>query len=168
MAFLIAVIFIQNGHAQKNIGGGISYGTEIESVGITVNGQFFLKSHTNIAIAPSFTYYFPKDFGGLGGNYKFKWYEINADANYYFTTEGTKFYALGGLNIAMVSVPTFDLGVIFGGGSGVSSKTQSKIGINLGAGADFEMGNLAPFAQIKYSLSSFDQLALTVGVRFKI
>ncbi len=170
--FLAITFFIQNTNAQTTVGGGIAYGTEIENMGIDLTGQYFVKD--NIAIEGSFTYYLPKDFGdgssALGDDYKIKWYEINANANYYFKMPGkTKAYALAGLNMSFLSVPTFDFGSIFGGGSGVKNETNSEIGLNIGAGADFDLGkNFTPFAQLKYVISDADQLQILAGVRFTL
>ena len=169
---LILTLFSQNTKAQTTVGGGIAYGTEIKNMGIDLTGQYFIKD--NIAIEASFTYYFPKDFGNdlsiNGEDFKIKWYEINANANYYFNMDGNiKAYALGGLNMSIVSIPTFDIGSVFGGGSGVKNASSSKIGLNIGAGADFDLGkNMTPFAQLKYVLSDFDQLQILAGVRFNI
>ena len=165
-----ALFFTQKSTAQMNVGGGIAYGTEIKNMGIDVTGQYFLKD--NMAIEASFTYYLPKDFGnGLGDDYKIKWYEFNTNVNYYFKLDNSsiKPYGLGGLNISFLSVPTFDIGSIFGGGDGVKNQTSSKIGLNIGAGADFDLGkNFTPFAQLKYVLSDADQLQILAGVRFEI
>ncbi len=170
---LLALTFLtQKTNAQTTVGGGIAYGTEIENMGINLTGQYFIKD--NLAIAASFTYYFPKDFGAdlsIGGeDFKIKWYEINANANYYFNMEGNiKAYALGGLNMSIISIPTFNIGGVFGGGTGVKNVSSSKIGLNIGAGADFNLGkNITPFAQLKYVLSDFDQLQILAGVRFNL
>lgn len=171
---LLALTFLtQKTNAQTTVGGGIAYGTEIENMGINLTGQYFIKD--NLAIAGSFTYYFPKDFGndlGINGeDYKIKWYEINANVNYYFDIPGNiKPYGLGGLNFSIVSIPTFDFGGFFGGGgNGVKNVSTSKIGLNIGGGADFDLGkNFTPFAQLKYVLSDFDQLQILAGVRFNL
>jgi outer membrane protein X len=154
--------------AQMTLGGGLAYGTEIENLGIDVTGQYFIND--NIAIEGSFTYYLPKDFGnGLGNDYKIKWYEINADVNYYFSEGNVSPYGVGGLNMAFVSVPYVDVNDYLGGGDGVSYKTNSEIGLNLGVGADFDLGsNITPFGQIKYVLGDADQLQILGGVRFDL
>lgn len=163
--FAISLFVTEKAQAQATIGAGIAYGTEIESVGATVNAQFFISDQ--LALSPEFVYYFPK---GSTGDFKIKWYEFNANANYYFSTEGTaKFYGLGGLNFSIVSIPSFNLGDLFGETASVGSTSATKIGLNIGGGVDFKLeGNITPFAQIKYTLSSFDQLAIVAGVRFKL
>lgn len=117
----------------------------------------------NIAITPSFTYYFPKE---VIGDFKLKWFEINADANYYFEVSNPKIkpYGLAGLNLSIVSVPSFSFGFL-----GKTEETsQTKLGINIGGGADFNIDkNITPFTQIKYNLSEFDQLSIMIGVRYE-
>jgi len=171
---VVAFTFMsQNTNAQTTVGGGVAYGSEIENIGINLTGQYFIKD--NIAIEGSFTYYLPKDFGnGLGTtgeNFQIKWYEINANVNYYFDMPGKiKPYGLGGFNYSIISVPTFNIGSILTGGSaGVENVSSGKIGFNIGGGADFDLGkNFTPFAQIKYVLGDFDQLQLVAGVRFTL
>ncbi len=163
---MAVMMFSQKAKAQTTIGAGLVYGTQIKSAGINAVGQFFVKD--NIAIAPSFTYYFPKK---LVGDFSLKWYEINADVNYYFNAGGNiKPYGLGGINVSIVSIPTFNFGGLFGGGGvGSGSTSVSRFGINLGGGADFDMGSgVTPFAQLKYTTSYTGQLAIEAGVRFKL
>lgn len=48
-----------------------------------------------LTISPSFIYYLPKDTYG----FKMNWFEVNANANYYFIDQSIlSVYALGGLN----------------------------------------------------------------------
>ncbi|MFS4417285.1 hypothetical protein [Maribacter sp. 2307ULW6-5] len=141
--------------SQITAGAGLAFGTNVNTAGITVNGQYFINEKW--AIAPDFIYYFPRS-GGNGFN--LNWYEINANGNYYFVDGGvTKFYGLAGLNLSIVSIPSL-------GFAGVGS-SASNLGFNLGGGADFDISSsITPFAQLKYTLSSFNQLVITAGVRY--
>lgn len=158
---LALLLFLaKTAEAQTTLGGGIAYGTEIESIGIHADGQYFFKD--NLAAAPSIMYYLPKD---IAAGYNFKWFEFNANANYYFNVDGgVKPYGLAGLNFAFVTVPSFN----FLNGSELSGRTATKVGLNLGVGADFEVGNITPFGEIKYNLGGIDQLAIAAGVRFTL
>jgi len=156
------VFFSQKTNAQITVGGGLAYGTEIETVGFNATGQYFIKE--NIAIVPSFTYYLPRN---IVGNFSLKWFEINADINYYFDLENSniKPYGLGGLNYSIITVPSFDFGIL---GSSDSS-SNSELGFNLGAGADYDLGKkITPFAQLKYTLGDADQLTILAGIRYEL
>lgn len=160
-SILVLFFFSQKANAQINAGAGLVYGTEIENLGININGQYFIKE--NIAIAPSFTYYFPKE---TIGDFKLKWFEINADANYYFEVSNPKIkpYGLAGLSLSVVTVPGFN----FGGFAQTEETSTSKLGVNIGGGVDFDIDKaIMPFAQIKYTLGDFDQLAIMAGVRYE-
>ena len=162
MSLLVLFFLTPKTTAQTTVGGGIVYGTEVENIGINVTGQYFINE--NIAIAPSFTYYFPKT---IVANYSFKWYEVNADGNYYFAIADSKIkpYGLAGLNVSIISFPNAS----FGGFGSTTSDSSTKIGANIGGGASYDIGkNITPFAQLKYTLSSFNQLAIMAGVRFEI
>ena len=59
-------------------------------------------------------------------------------------------YGLGGLNFSTFSKIT-------------------KMGINIGAGANFDIGEkVTPFAELKYILGGFDQLVLGFGLRLPV
>ncbi|WP_420575833.1 outer membrane protein [Ekhidna sp.] len=143
---LITVISFSS-QAQKTIGAGLAYGSEIENLGIGINAEFDLNDQ--IDISPSFIYYFKKNNVTL--------WELNGNINYIFSSSGPTFYGIAGLNITGVKV---DAGV-FG------DRSDSELGLNLGVGASFaQSGSVIPFAEAKYVLSNYDQLSLFGGVRF--
>lgn len=152
-------LFIQSQNDTR-IGVQFGYGSEIESFGIGVNAEFPIIE--NLTIAPGFMYFFPKDQEFI----KTTIFEVNGNANYYFVeTESLSFYGLGGINYTSVKVEMED----FGFGLGNVSGSDGKIGLNLGAGTNFNIGkNWMPFAELKYVLSDFDQLVLLAGVKFNL
>lgn len=157
----VAVLFtIQFVYSQEEtrIGGFLAYGTEIENLGIGVNAEFPIIE--NLTISPSFIYYFPKEEFGV----KLNWFEVNANANYYFVTnDNLGFYGLAGLNYSSIKVSYDDS--FFGSGSA----SDGRIGLNLGAGANFELGgSIVPFAEVKYVIIDGGQLVIGAGVRFNI
>ncbi len=156
---LIVLIVVINCtcYAQKYIGGGLAFGSQIESAGIGINGEYFVTDQ--ISIAPSLIYFFPRT---LFGDLKFKQTDLNINANYHFITDNEfDIYALGGINVAIVSVPFFNP---FSGERNSNSATE--IGLNIGGGFNYHLNDkLLPFAELKYNISSFDQLILMGGVR---
>ncbi|MGB3465432.1 MAG: hypothetical protein WBA74_09180 [Cyclobacteriaceae bacterium] len=143
-------------YAQKYVGGGIAFGSEIESVGLFVNGEYFVTDQ--ISVAPSLIYFAPRDFGSV----KIRQSEFNINGNYHFDTDtGLDFYALAGLNFAFISTPIVNP---FTGVETRSSNTE--VGLNIGGGFNYQWkDNLLPFVEIKYSLSDYDQLVLMGGVK---
>src|SRR5690606_6123993 len=90
---LVSFGFVFSAQAQEStrIGAFLAYGTEIENIGIGANAEFPIIE--NLTISPSFIYYFPKEEYGI----KMNWFEVNANANYYFVTQDNmEVYALGG------------------------------------------------------------------------
>jgi outer membrane immunogenic protein len=147
--FLIAVVgflFAAGSASAQKIGVFLGYGTEVEELGIGVNGEFNINS--KVSIAPSFIFWFPED--------PYSWWEFNANVNYYFTTAGSAdFYGLAGINLFSYDVE---------GGDG-----QSEVGLNLGAGANFNIGkNWEPFTELKFVIGDVDQLGLFFGAKFKV
>lgn len=160
LCFVCFTSFLINAQDDMRIGVLLGYGSEIESFGIGVNAEFPIIE--NLTISPSFMYFLPKDQEFI----KTTIFEINGNANYYFVeTESLSFYGLGGLNYTSVKVEVEDFGFGFGNVSG----SDGKIGLNIGAGANFNMGsNWMPFAELKYVLSDFDQLVINAGVKFNL
>lgn len=46
--------------------------------------------------------------------------------------------------------------------------SDGRFGLNLGAGANFELGGITPFAEIKYVIIDEGQLVLGAGVKFNL
>ncbi|QOI97343.1 MAG: outer membrane beta-barrel protein [Flammeovirgaceae bacterium] len=144
--FIIGLIGAAQDAAAQKIGVFLGYGTEVEELGLGVNGEFAIND--KVAIAPSFIYWFPED--------PVSWWEFNANAMYYFTKSGSAdFYGLAGINLFSAKVEGFD--------------GNSEVGINLGVGANFNIGkNWEPFTELKFVLGDADQLGLFFGARFKL
>jgi outer membrane immunogenic protein len=160
---LLGIIFLGSGlqvaHAQNDtrIGALLAYGTEVENLGIGANAEFPILD--KLTISPSFIYYLPKDQVGV----KINWFEINGNANYYFLDQDKlSVYGLGGLNYSSVKAK-YDgpySGLIDYGAS------DGRFGLNIGGGANFILGNLMPFAELKYVIIDGGQLVLAAGVKF--
>lgn len=149
---------ISTGYSQVRIGGGLAFGTDIDDAGIFVDGEFFIKN--NLSIAPDFIYYFWDDPVGVDRS---AW-ELNANIHYYFVEDGpATVYALGGLNLSTVKYD-YDPGVFNGG-----SDSDSDIGLNVGIGANFDIGApILPFGEFKFTAGAFDQAVLKFGIRFNL
>lgn len=145
LAFIVCMMAAVDSSAQK-IGVMLGYGTEVEELGIGINGEFNIND--KFSIAPSFVYWFPED--------PLSWWEFNANVNYYFTKAGSAdFYGLAGLNLFGYKVE---------GGDG-----ESEVGLNLGVGANFDIGkSWEPFTELKFVIGDADQLGIFFGVKFKL
>lgn len=146
---------------ETRIGGLIAYGTEIENIGIGANAEFPIID--KLTISPSFIYFLPKDEFGI----KINWFEVNANANYYFLDEEKiDVYGIAGLNYTNVKVSFEDQDDFFGEDFDTS---DGRVGLNLGAGANFDInGSITPFAEIKYVIIDGGQLVIAGGVKFNL
>lgn len=161
---VIGLTFLSNTnlYAQESgdisIGGGLGYGTEIESLGIQAGGVYVINEQ--FRGAADLIYYLPNDSFG----WDFSWFEINANGHYLFVTEDDLIaYALGGLNISTLKYDYPD-NAFFNGGS----VSESEVGLNAGAGLEYNLDFAFLYAELKYILSSADQLVATAGLRFRI
>ena len=149
LSIILFTVISLASQAQSKVGVGLAYGSEIESAGIGVNGEFAATDVINIA--PSFIYYFKKN--------NVTWWELNGNINYIFSESSATVYGIAGLNITGVKVDA----------PGFGSASDSELGLNLGIGANFDAGgSVTPFAEAKYVLGNADQLSLFGGVRFPL
>ena len=149
----------QTSQGAMRVGAQLGYGTEIESLGI--GGRFDYALTDQILLAPDLMYFFGKSEGSVD----FSWFDINLNGNYLFDIGNADIvpYALAGLNFAIVSVD-YDTG-----GSPIDGDSSStEIGFNLGGGADFAVGTLTVFGELRFVLGDADQLVLAGGVKFPI
>lgn len=136
------------------VGAGAGYGLDIEELAIQVAGVY--SSDLPIDIAADFKYYLLDD--------PLSAWEFNANALYYITdNSGTNFYLIGGLSYANLSV-SVDLGP-FGGETSTSS---SEIGLNIGAGADIDLGGFTLMPQAKFTIGGLEQLYIGTFFMFNI
>lgn len=149
---MLAGIISLAANAQTRVGGMLGFGSEIETLGIGALGEFMIKE--NMGISPQIFFFFGKDDVSM--------WEINGNFNYYFMQEEVDLYGLAGLNIASIKV---DYDSPF-----IDDASDTEIGINLGLGANFHVSNenILPFAELKYAISDFDQLAIFAGVKFTL
>jgi len=162
--FLTACCILSCGNliAQRetSVGGQLVYGTELKAAGLGIIAEFNLGD--KITLSPSFSFYFPKS----ETFFKQSAWELNGNINYYFIEEdGLGFYGLGGLNYTSISVKS-DLS---GLGFGEVKTTDGRVGLNLGAGANFDIGKkILPFGELKYIISDFDRLVIAAGIKYKL
>src|SRR5690606_11736400 len=157
-AFLIADVGQVFAQDVKRVGPQLIYGTDINSLGIGAIAEFPVAER--MVISPSVSFYFPKEEGVV----KTSAFEINGNLNYTFVEEDNiLFYGIGGLNYTSYKVKVNMSQV----GIPSASSSAGEIGLNLGAGANFDIGqNFVPFGEVKYILGGFDRLVLAAGLKF--
>ncbi len=152
-----------NANAQSNgkilAGGGLSYATDISTLGIFAKGVYQVTDQWEGSFG--FTYFLPKDYG-YGA--KLTWMAFDLNAHYVFHRQNQmEFYALAGLNILRISTPSISMG-----GYTVPSASASESGVNLGAGGRYQIsGNLYGMAELKYTLGNANFLQAGAGVLFR-
>jgi len=136
-------------HAQATLGGGMVYGSGVETAG--------LKLETTFPIARRFrgagdlTFYLDDNDNAFDSYWAF-----NANGHYILNSDGqADFYGLAGLNFTNYKY--------YGG-----NDTNTELGVNIGLGGQYHanFGNL--YGEVKYVASDLDQLVLGVGVRFPL
>ena len=141
------------------IGGQAGFGTDIESLGIGLRGDYALTP--KLLIATDFMYFFSdKDFG-----VESNWFDVNFNGNYLIEINNSNhmLYVLGGLNIARTSLSCKGLPA-----SICEDFSQTSSGFNLGGGMDFMLGSIALFGEIRVTLGDASQVVLAGGVKLPL
>ena len=168
LALLGLLLLLSGGaYAQKGrqaIGFGLSYGTEIESIGLGVKYQYNITSP--IRIEPSFNYFFENDHVSM--------LDVNVNFHYMFPLARTvKAYPLFGVTLAnwMYDGHDFDKDIDDGHihVDDDGDHNECRFGVNLGAGAEFALGgNWAMNVEFRYQLvSDFDQGVVNIGAAYR-
>ena len=127
----------------KSVGLNLNYGTEIESFSLGVKYQQNITDE--IRLEPSMNYYFE--------NKGIDMFDVNFNAHYLFPmASNIRIYPLAGL--------TFERWEI--------GKVKNKLGVNLGAGAEFDIADqwMMNF-ELKYKMiKDFDQAAFSLGISY--
>ena len=136
-----------------SIGGGLGYGSQINTIGLNFRGD--VKFHKQWSITPHFNYFFSRTKADITN----KWNALNLDGHYFFEIDkGWILYPLFGINIANVSSKVNDI-----------TFTNSNVGINLGFGSEHNFDRrFSGFGEIKYVISDTNQLVITLGVLYKL
>jgi outer membrane immunogenic protein len=124
---------------------------DIDETGIGVVAEFGVAQ--KFSIAPQFILYFPGDDIGF--------FEFNLNGNYYFFNQDVfELYGLGGLNFARLS---------YDPPGAAEKQSNTELGLNLGIGTNFQIGkSFVPFAELRFTIGDYDQLALGLGVKFNL
>ena len=151
--FVAMILFSFSGlKAQFSGGLGLVYGSNINNIGITLNGHY--EFNEQWSAAPAFTYFLKKDY--------VSWSALDLDVNYQFSELENigKLYGIGGLNMTFYKWD-YDFGIYGDGGS----VTGSEIGLNLGIGLSVPVSEkmlVAP--EIKYTVGGANYLRIGAKV----
>ena len=154
---IVLFIAVTSAVSQVRVGGMLGYGSEVEQLGIGVNAEFHIND--KMSLAPNLFFYLPEKTGGV----KLSYWELNADFHYYFlSADVIGLYGLGGLNLTTAKFKADDT---FLNGR---EDSHSELGLNLGLGANFDLGTVIPFAELKYVAGDADQAVVFFGVKVPI
>jgi hypothetical protein len=142
--------------AQTGIGGGFTYGNQIERLGLDLRADF--KLNNRWALSPKAHLFFPQSTGNITE----RWTSFNIDAHYLLNLENILFlYPLAGINISAWSRENRRLN---------SQINGSEIGINLGLGGLFKItSNVDGFMEVKYTaIQRVEQAVVSFGVLYRL
>ncbi|MCG8894600.1 hypothetical protein G1K73_12705 [Tenacibaculum finnmarkense] len=166
--------------AQIKIGGKLSYGSEIESLGIGAKGVYELDE--TFSISGELNYFFGSkssmsntiqgfDFGN--SEFKNSLVTLNTDLHYNFnipSMDAFSLYGIGGLNFSFFSAKTeinsdFDVP----GFPNSASANETFIGLNLGIGGAYPVStNLDIISELKYVISDLNQIIFSAGIVYSL
>ncbi len=150
MALSTVFLFAQE-KGDMGAGVNLSYGTKDGFSNFGIGAKFQYNILDNLRIEPSATYFLKKDYVSM--------WEVNANAHYLFGLSDNFFlYPLAGVAFVGYEV-----------GEGAFSASDSKLGFNLGAGAEYLLTEtFALNFEIKYQIvSDFDRPIFSIGAAYK-
>jgi len=162
LSFILLIGLTTQVQSQIAVGGGLGFNEEINSVGLTVKGEFGITD--KIAIVPSMSYFFGST-AIVGFNQNI--FALDVNATYSFDIiEKLKVYPVVGLDYSRYKIGTSS--TLFGleDEIGVS---DSAFGVNIGAGAQWQFTDrLSVYFEPKFVASNFSQIVVNAGVLFKL
>lgn len=182
--FLIGAQSIAQEKGQIRVGASLAMGTKATindtgnsklGMGINIGGDYFIID--NLSFSPNYSSffkssYYPETFAppsGFGVKYSLHFSSLNIDGKYYFLTEKINLYGLLGFSFtrkktraSYINVPNnIDL-------LPFPDDVNNNIGINIGAGVDFDLSDKFFLnGQVKYN-TPLEQLVIGVGVGYVI
>lgn len=156
-AFIFSMVFlafyVQLNAQDFSAGGGFNYGSQINNLGINFRAD--VNFEDKWSITPHYNLFFNKKHGIISE----RWKALNIDFHYFFPIdEGWNYYPIAGFNYATVSEKVNS--IIFSNSYG---------GFNLGIGTNYQISEqVSGFSEIKYVISSADQLVFVIGALYKI
>ena len=152
-------------------GGGLAFGTEIERPGLQGTFYYSLFDQVpNLLVGSDITLFLPRSEDTTVGNTTLETslFLLTFDFNAHYVFFGTptvNAYGIGGLELAYGRVSTESLNL---SGTKISvSDGDIEFGIDLGAGAEFDVGFALAYAELKFAIvGDFDQLVLAGGLRW--
>ena len=136
-----------------SLGGGLTFGSEIDRMGIDLRGNFSVAEQ--LTVVPNLQLFFDRN----SGNVKISWNTLNVDAHYLIRIDDNFYlYPFTGLNLTFYTVKI----------SG-NSDTSTRLGLNLGGGGQYRFTEkISGFIEMKYVLSDADQTVASFGVLARI
>ena len=157
---LVCVMMLGMGFAQAQVhqgqtavGGNLVYGTEIESLGLGARFQYGILDQLRAEVG----------FNGFFAHNHTTWWDVNLSAHYLLGLlhEQLYFYPLAGLNYTMTKVTT----------PGVGSDEENHVGLNLGAGLEYEINeHFGTNFEFRHTIvrKGLDQAIFGVGLNYKL
>lgn len=145
----ISVSYAQQG--QSAVGVYLNYGNDT-NLGLGVKYRYSFND--NWRLEPAFNYYFKHDYVSL--------WDLGANVHYLFhPVEKINVYPLAGLHYANATAHLKDLGL-------GDNESDGKIGVDLGAGADFKVASsLSIGVEAKYQIiEDFNQFVISAGITY--
>lgn len=140
-----------------DVGVGLAYGMQIESLGINANAYYPISN--KLSAGGGLTYFFPQDTPGATRS----WFAINFNGQYLLhSKENLNIYGLAGLNILIQSINFED--------NQLEDVSESELGLNLGGGVEYGINFADLFGELKVAGigGDADQLVISGGLRFNL
>lgn len=175
---LVLLLITTVANAQFKVGGKLSYGSEIESLGIGAKAIYELDE--NFSLSGELNYFFGSNTNSTINVEGFDIGEqevetslttLNTDLHYNLSNlNDLSLYAIGGLNFSFYSTEsTSDNNIPGVGGQSSFDNSETFIGLNLGIGGSYPItNNLDVISELKYIINDLDQIVFSAGIVYSL
>jgi len=158
LPFTLLLFGISEAQGQRySLGGGPTYATNTEVIGLNVRGYYNINEH--ICFGPEFSYFLPKKESEHGEEIELQLWEANYNIHYIFhTIKHVGLYPVGGINFTQEREKikrNIDLLE--------TEHVESAWGLNLGGGLHYNTSSFEIFGEYKYVVSTLEDHFLTIG-----
>jgi outer membrane protein W len=138
-------------------------GSSDAGLGLTFTGDYFVTDAIDISLG--YTFFFKSSASLPSSEVSLESGTVDLDGKYYFLNESVGVYGLFGLSLGFATITTT---IDFGNGPTVFPVSDSKFAMNMGAGADYYLGDkLFLNGQAKYNFA-LEQVVFNLGVGFNM
>lgn len=160
---LLVFSFLHLRAQEATVGVAGSYGSHLEQAGLNLSAGFFISE--KVAVEFAYTRFFTKEWFVQQFRFSASSWIIDTEGIFYVSppSQMVSVFVLAGLNLTSYNGDILLTNPVF-----ATTISESKLGFQFGAGADFGKDDFIPFIEAKYQTGKFEQWVGNAGVKIRL